>query len=168
MMQSSTRVAAATAMSFVFAVVLVGADQVRRSSPRSSSVTLEVSLKVGAGAYTGKGPGSCTHAPKGSIYGVLSEMWTVRHQEEGRSMQLTLWKPADGSAPMFNLSVSGKTNASISTVRGGQVTGSGTVTLAPSGKGGTFTIDAKGKTGEAISGTLKCEAFTPAIAEGGN
>lgn len=168
MMQSSTRVAAATAMAFVFAGALVGADQVRRTSPGSSLVPLEVSLKVGAGAYTGKGQGSCTHAPKASIFGVLSEMWTVRHQEEGRSVQLTLWKPADGSAPMFNLSVSGKTNASISTVRGGQVTGSGTVTLAPSGKGGTFTIDAKGKAGEAIGGTIACEAFTPAIAEGGN
>ncbi len=168
MMPSSIRVAAATAMSFVFAVVLVGAGQIRRTPPGSSSVPIEVSLKVGADAYTGKGQGSCTHAPKASIFGVVSEMWTVRHQDESRSVQLTLWKPADGSAQMFNLSVSGKTNASISTVRGGQVTGSGTVTLAPSGKGGTFTIDAKGKRGEAISGTIACEAFTPAIAEGGN
>ena len=66
MIPSSTRVAVATAMSFVFAVVVVGADQVRRTSPASSLVPLEVSLKVGASAYTGKGQGSCTHAPKGS------------------------------------------------------------------------------------------------------
>jgi hypothetical protein len=95
-------------------------------------------------------------------------MWTVRHQEDGRSVQLTLWKPADGSAAMFSLSVNGRKSTSLSTVRGGQVSGSGTVTLAPAGKGGTFTIDAKGPSGETFSGTFKCEAFTPAIAEGGN
>lgn len=38
----------------------------------------------------------------------------------------------------------------------------------PSGKGGTFTVDVKGKAGEALSGTFKCDAFTAAFAEGGN
>ena len=37
-----------------------------------------------------------------------------------------------------------------------------------SGKGGTFTVAAKGKAGEPVTGRLKCDAFTAAIAEGGN
>jgi hypothetical protein len=44
----------------------------------------------------------------------------------------------------------------------------GDVILTPAGKGGTRTIDAKSKAGEAIVGTIKCDAFTPHIAEGGN
>ena len=42
------------------------------------------------------------------------------------------------------------------------------MTLTPAGKGGTLTIDAKSKAGQAIAGTIKCDAFTPHIADGGN
>ena len=48
------------------------------------------------------------------------------------------------------------------------MTGTGTVILSTSAKGGTFTVAAKTTAGEAIAGTIKCEAFTPAIAEGGD
>jgi hypothetical protein len=95
-------------------------------------------------------------------------MWSVTQEADGRSVQLTLWKPSDGSASMFSLSLNVPKSITISTVRGGQTQGSGTVALVPSAKGGTFTIDAKARTGETILGTIKCEAFTPAIAEGGD
>jgi hypothetical protein len=55
----------------------------------------------------------------------------------------------------------------VSTVRGGQVTGSGKVTFEPSGKGGTFRVDATAADGTSISGTIRCDAFTPHVAEGG-
>lgn len=156
----------AAAVAITFATALTQAGQIRRQGP--AKVLLEVSLKVGSDVYDAKGQGSCTHAPKASIYGVLAEMWLVRQEGEGRSVQLTLWKPSDGSVSMFSLSVNGTKSTTISTVRGGQVLGSGTVTLTPAAKGGTFTVDAKARTGEAIAGTIRCEAFTPAIAEGGN
>ena len=145
---------------------LIYADQARRQGPAQS--TLEVSLKVGKEAFTAKGLGTGTHAPKAAIYGVLSEMWSLRQASDGRSVQLTLWKPADGSASMFSLSVDAGKLTTLSTVRGAKTSGSGTVTLAPSGKGGTFTVDAKSNAGEAVTGTIKCDAFTAAIAEGGN
>ena len=163
----ASRIASAAGVTFMLATVFVSADQVRRRS-EPALVPLEISLTAGGEAYDAKAKGSCTHAPKAAIYGILSEMWTVRHRDDGRSVQLTLWKPADGSAHMFSLSFNGKKSWTVSTVRGGQVSGSGTVALVPAGKGGTFTIDAKGPAGEAIGGTLKCEAFTPAIAEGGD
>jgi hypothetical protein len=152
-------------------VIAIGATsivlaQVRRERP--AEVPLEVSLNVAGRQYSAKGLGSCTHAPKASIYDVIAEMWTVRQQGDGGSVQLTLWKPADGSANMFTLAVSGATNTTLSTVRGSEVSGSGKVTLTPAGKGGTLTIDAKSKAGQAIAGTIKCEAFTPHIADGGN
>jgi len=162
------RTLCATAVAFTATAVLTGTAQVRRQPPERDMVPTDVSLKVAGEPYSAKGQGSCTHAAQASIYDVRSEMWTVRHEEGDRSIQVTLWKPADGSPTMFTLASSGKKSLTISTVRGGQVSGSGTVTLAPSAKGGTLTIDAKTKTGDAVTGTIKCDAFTPAIAEGGN
>ena len=159
---------AVAAVTFTFTIVLASADQVRRQSREPVRVPMEVALKTSGIPYDAKGQGSCTHARQAAIYGVLSEMWSVRHEADGRSMQLTLWKPKDGSAQMFSLSVNGKTNATVTTVRGGQPSGSGTVSLEASGKGGAFTVDAKDKSGTSITGTIKCEAFTPAIAEGGD
>ena len=164
----SSWIVSTAVLAFTSAAATVSADQVRRRGAGPDLVPVEISMKIAGEAYQAKGQGSCTHAPKGSIYGVVSEMWTVRHEQDGRSVQLTLWKPVDGSASMFTLASSGKTSTSISTVRGGQVSGSGSVTFAPSGKGGTFTVDAKGKANESVSGTITCQAFTPAIAEGGN
>jgi hypothetical protein len=94
-------------------------------------------------------------------------MWTVSQNIEGRSAQLTLWRAKKDATETFSLSVNDKKSVTVSTVRGGQVTGSGTVKLQPSGKGGTFTIDAKTASGESVTGTIVCPAFTPAIAEGG-
>jgi hypothetical protein len=163
------RVFIAIAVSFTLASICVNADQARRPSPGPSLVPMQVSLTIGSATYEAKSQGSCTHAPIASIYNVVSEMWSVSHEGDGRSVQLTFWKPADGSTQMFSLSVAGKPNVTVSTVRGGQISGSGTVSLAPSGgKGGTFTIDAKAKSGEQIRGTIKCDAFTAAMAEGGN
>jgi hypothetical protein len=70
---------------------------------------------------------------------------------------------------MVTLSVStGNSSRQISTVRGGGATsGSGKVTLEKSGSGGAFTIDAKTSDGASITGTIKCDAFAPHVAEGG-
>jgi hypothetical protein len=159
---------AVAVVAFASATTLIQAKQIRRQPGAPVQVALEVSLKTGGGRYDVKAQGSCTHAPKASIYGVLAEMWSVRQEADGRSVQLTLWKPSDGSASMFSLSLNAPKSTTITTVRGGKTMGSGIVTLAASGKGGTFTIDAKTGTGEAITGAIRCEAFTPANAEGGN
>ena len=159
----------AAAVAITCATALTQAAQSRRQGP--AKVAVEVSLKVGGVVYDAKTEGSCTHAPEASIYGVPAAMWMVRQGEGGRSVQLTLWKPSDGSASMFSLSLNGvndRRSPSINTVKGGQVMGSGTVTLAPAAKGGTFTIDAKTRMGDPVAGTIRCDAFTPAIAEGGN
>jgi hypothetical protein len=129
---------------------------------------VEVSLNVGGQRYSASAPGKCTHAPVASIYQVVSELWTVQQSHEGRSLNLSMWRPKDGSGDMLSLSVStGKTAKTISTVRGAAAAGSGKVTLAAAGKGGVFTVDAKAADGTAINGTIKCEAFVPHVAEGG-
>lgn len=126
-------------------------------------------LKVAGQAYESREPGQCTHAPAASIYAIASEMWSVQQSADGRSLALTLWKPKDGSGDMVTLSVSnGNSSRQLTTVRGGGApSGSGKVTLEKSGTGGTFTIDAKTRDGAVITGTVKCDAFAPHIAEGG-
>jgi len=90
---------------------------------------------------------------------------------KGRIIDLT---PAGAKALGFNglapvtLSVtSGNVAHQVSTVRGGTTAGSGKVTLEKSGNGGTFSVDAKSSSGASISGTIKCDAFAPHMAEGG-
>jgi hypothetical protein len=146
---------------------LLDARQAGRQPSGPQTVPVNVALKAGADTVTSSAAGTCTHAPQASIYDVVSEMWTVRQEENGRALQVTLWRPKNGSGDMFMLSVSGKKDLQVSTVKGGTPSGTGIVKLERTAKGGTFTIDAKAKTGEAITGTIQCSAFTAAIAEGG-
>src|SRR5687768_16164318 len=57
---------------------LAGETQVRRQGP--AQVPIEVSLKAGSAPYTAKGLGSCTHAPKASIYNIPAQLWTIRQE----------------------------------------------------------------------------------------
>jgi hypothetical protein len=130
---------------------------------------IQVSLKVGGQTYHSSEPGSCTHAPVASIYQIMSEMWSVQQSQQAGSLSLSFWRPKDGSADMMTLSVStGDSSHEVNTVRGGRTTsGSGKVTLAKSGNGGTFTVEAKSKDGAPITGTITCKTFAPHAAEGG-
>lgn len=142
----------------------------QRRAPGQAPVnqTMQVALTVGGATYQSSQAGKCTHAPVASIFKTMAEMWNVQQNADGRSLSLTLWKPMNGSGEMVTLSV---TNANVShqvnTVRGGEVTGTGKVTLEKAGAGGTFRVDAKTSSGTPISGTIKCDAFAPHNAEGG-
>ena len=154
----------------VLSVFVAGPDAQRRAPGQTPAKQgIEVSLKMGGQTYQSRVPGQCTHAPVASIYQVMSELWSVQQSAEGRSLSLSFWRPKDGSNDMVTLSVtSGNTSHEVNTVRGGGATsGSGKVTLAKAGEGGTFTLDAKTQNGTAISGTIKCSAFAPHLAEGG-
>jgi hypothetical protein len=158
-------------------VVSAAEGQRRAPGQERAKQAIQASLKVGGQTYESSEAGSCTHAPKASIYDVMAELWTVNQAAGERSLTLTFWKPANGSGEMFNLSVSdgkgshnvntvrGGTN--VNTVRGGTTSGSGKVTFEKSGQGGAFIIDAKTKAGAAITGKITCAAFGPHIAEGG-
>lgn len=140
------------------------------AQPADSTVPVTVALKVGADAYSFTGKATCTHAPVAGIYDMRAEQYRVQQSGDAGRLSLTMWHPASGP-DMFTLSVtSGAVRSSVSTVKvgtKGTVEGSGTVALARSGKGGTFTVSAATAKGAPITGTIKCDAFTPAFAEGG-
>jgi hypothetical protein len=151
-------------------ISLHAAGQQRRApaAPEEWKAPMQVSLKIGGQRYESSTPGKCTHAPVASIYQAVSELWSAEQSEVGRSLNLSFWRPKDGSADMVSLSItSGRSSHRVSTVRGAPLAGSGRVALQPSGKGGVFTVDAKTAEGAAIAGTIKCEVFAPHVAEGG-
>jgi hypothetical protein len=145
--------------------------QRRVTGDKKPTVGVAIALKTGGSGYEFTGQASCTHAPVASIYGVVAEQRSVEHSDAGRSLHLTLWKPKSGSSEMFSISVTAGTSAhSVDTVKatGAPPTrGSGKVNFSAAGKGGAFVIDAKAADGTPITGTIKCDAFLPAVAEGG-
>ena len=160
-----------------WAVVIAGTGWMSAREPEQrrvpgaaadSQAPMQVALTVGGQKYDSSAAGKCTHAPVASIYQVVAELWSVQQSDGERSLTLSLWRPKDGSGDMMSLSVgSGRSSNQVSTVRGAALAGSGKVTLAPAGKGGVFTVDAKTADGKAINGTIKCDALAPHIAEGG-
>lgn len=135
-------------------------------APGASKVPVTIDLQVGTETYRVSGEGTCQHAPRGSIYDIPAERWSVQHNDDSRSLALTLWRPRNGSGDMLTLAVTaGAKSHSVNTVnaeRAAKPEGSGTATLAMTGKGGTFTIKAATARQTAIIGTVTCGAFTPA------
>jgi hypothetical protein len=157
------------------AVVICGSvasAQIRRQmGAKPEQVPLHVALKAGGTPYTFDGQGVCKRAEKASIYDAPASMWSVQQDGEGRNLTLTVWRLQSGG-DMMSLGVSsGSKSHNVNTVKVGTHTdtqGTGTVKFEPAAQGGTFTIDATAADGAKITGTVKCESFTAAIAEGGN
>jgi hypothetical protein len=162
-------------MSFVLLIALSlatapNADQRRPlgSGSERAQTNATIALKMGASSYDYTGQARCEHLPKGSIFGTLAERWTVQQHDGTRSMSLTLWKPLAGGDNLITLSLSNGNKSQEVSTTGTPKQGSGSITFEPAGPGGTFVVNATSAQGAKISGTVKCEAFTPAIAEGGN
>ena len=140
--------------------------------PQEQKVAVAIDLRVNGAPYAFNGPAVCEHLAKGSIYDTLAERWSVRQDDNGRNMALTLWRPLKGSGDMvtFFVAAGGKRHE-VNTVKGPQTvktTGTGTAKFAAEGAGGTFTIDATADSGAKISGTVKCEKFTVPDVVAGN
>ena len=157
------------------ASLLISPFSIQRRTPggpvESGGVSATIALKAGAQSYDFTGTARCRHAPQASIYDAPAEMWSVQQSDGDRRLALTVWRPRSGDSMLtLSVSVGGKQHevTTVSVGGRGEVKGSGTVTFAAEGKGGTFAIRAKGADGATIAGTVTCAAFTPLVAEGGN
>ncbi len=147
----------------------------RRAAPLPASeeekVGVTIAMQVAGDPYQVTGKGTCTHEAKGSIYGTPAHQWAVEFEEPRLTFHLTFWRPANGAPDMFSLMAStGANSHAVSTTKGpdgGNVQGSGLVKLTAGASGGTFAIDATTRSGGRISGSIKCDAFTAAVAVGG-
>ena len=144
--------------------------QRRPSGSQEQRVAVAIDLTVNGTAYTFKGDAICDHLAKGSIYDIAAERWSVRHDDNGRNLNLSLWRPTGGAGDMLQLNIfMGGKRYDVSTIKSPQgPSGSGTAKLAREGTGGIFTIDATTPSGGKITGTIKCAAFPPSAAVAGD
>lgn len=144
------------------------ADQIRRQpGGGQEKVNATINLTVGATAYNFTGQAKCDHLAKGSIFGTIAERWSVSQSEGSRSLLMNLWKPLAGGENLLTLYVSTGSKDQVIDTGAPEKKGSGTVVLAPEGNGGTFTIKGTTDSGAKVSGTIKCDAFTAAVAVAG-
>lgn len=148
------------------ALMCSAATSAQRRVPGSQEkkVGVAIDLKVNGTPYVFKGEASCDHLAKGSIYDIVAERWSVRQDDNGRNISLSLWRPASGTGDMVQLNVGmGGKRYDVSTIRSPQgPSGTGSVKLVTDGAGGTFTIDATTPSAGKITGTIKCDAFPAA------
>ncbi len=158
-------------LALLIALSLAGAPdagQRRTAPPQETKTNVTIALNVGASAYKFSGPAKCEHLPKGSIYNTVAERWTVQQEDGGRNLSLTVWKPLAGGENLITLYIAeGGKRQDVQTT-GPKKQGSGTITFDQAGRGGVFTIAAISAAGAKISGTVKCDAFTDAMVEGGD
>ncbi|MGH7509296.1 MAG: hypothetical protein ACREMZ_07470 [Gemmatimonadales bacterium] len=158
----------------LFPLVACDGSAQRRSTPEAAdngSSTI-ISGMVGAKKFEASGPGRCRHTPEASIYSVPAALWMVEYSNSDNSrlkqLNLTLWRPKDGSADQISLSLeTGSTSHRINTGGRGDQIGDGKVTLTPSGAGGRFEIKGNDATGTRLDVAITCPAFAGIEAEGG-
>ena len=143
--------------------------QRRVPGSQEKKVGVAIDLKVNSVPYTFKGDAICDHLAKGSIYDIVAERWSVRHDDNGRNINLSLWRPIKGGDMVqLNVYMAGK-RYDVSTIKSPQgPSGSGSVKLVKEGTGGTFTIDAATASAGKITGTIKCDAFPASDAVAGD
>ena len=158
---------------FVGAALMLSATasaQRRPSGSQEQKVGVAIDLKVNGAPYTFKGEAICDHMADGSIYDIAAERWSVRHDDNGRNLNLSLWRPASRSGEMVQLSLfMGSKSYDVSTIKSPQgQSGAGSVKLVRAGAGGTFTVDATTASAARITGTIRCDAFPASAGDNGN
>lgn len=157
----------------IMSLLLLAAVAREAAAQRNSeSGLVNVSAKVGGKTYAAKGAGSCRHAPDASIYDVPAALWMIEYAGEGPKsltrLNLTLWRPKDGSPEQISLSLeTGSSAHRISSGGKAPPLGSGTIKLSPVGQGGSFELKGKDAGGTDVKLTVTCETFTGIEAEGG-
>src|SRR3954468_4307304 len=146
------------------------AQRLQSEAPAESAAII-VAARIGGKDYQGSGTGSCRHEPGASIRGVSAALWAVQFAgQKGavKQLNLTLWRPTDGSPDQLSLSLdTGSGSHRIQTGAEKRNSGEGSVTILPSGPGGRMEISGKEAGGKPIQLTIDCPAFAGAEGEGG-
>jgi hypothetical protein len=136
----------------------------------SGSVT--ISARIGEKTYETDAQGSCRHTPTAAIYGVPAALWMVgltgSDDAAVKSMNLTLWKPKNGTTQQFSLSLmAGSSSHRIAVGGRGEQVGGGKASVVTTGAGGRIEVSGKDDSGRTIELVVKCPVFAGVEAEGG-
>ena len=141
-------------------------------SAGADEAAITLVARVGAKSYTGTLSGSCQHEPDAAIYDLPSALWTV--QAGGapgnaiKQLNLTLWRPKNGSADQISLSLqAGTSSTRIEINPRDRPMGAVKVTLESKSSGGTFDLTGKDAKGKKVKLTIGCPTFDAIVAEGG-
>jgi hypothetical protein len=138
----------------------------------SAQGNLNITGNIGGKSLQASGSGSCRHAPDASIHGVSASLWMVQYGSSGdgavKQLNLTLWRPKDGSPDQLSLALEGKSGEHrIETGPNAESQGEGSVTILPNGPGGRLELNGKDAGGKPVQITIDCPAFAGVEAEGG-
>ena len=142
------------------------------AAPASADqISVSIEARVAGKSYQGSGPGECRHADEASIHGVSAALWMVQYEgsKDGlKRLNLTLWRPKDGSPDQLSLVVETKSGSHrIQSGTADNNAGEGSVTILPSGPGGRLEISGKEAEGKPVQITIECSGFGDVEAEGG-
>jgi hypothetical protein len=155
----------------LFCVVAVGANRVDAQSSQNPG-SVKISAKVGSKSYESAAQGSCRHTPTAAIYGVPAALWMVgvtgSEDAAVKNMNLTLWKPKNGSPQQFSLNLTTGSSSHRMDVGGrGEQVGSGKASVVSAGTGGRIEISGKDESGKTIEVVVHCPSFAGVEAAGG-
>jgi hypothetical protein len=167
------RVACMTAAILLFCLSSEAAAQepqrLQASGNSHLALALNITAKIKGKTYQANGTGSCRHAPDASIRGVSASMWMVQYNGDGGAitqLNLTLWRPKDGSPDQVSLSLEGKPGSHrVEAGAGGENRGEATVAILPNGPGGRLEIKGRDAEGKPMQLTIDCPAFAGAGAD---
>ena len=140
--------------------------------PVTESTEVDISGQLGSKSYSSSIAGTCKHEPSASIYDVPAALYMVEAQgAEGsqiKQLNLTLWRPKNGSADQVSLSLQvGSSSSRIDVNPRSKAVGGATVELKPTGSGGTFELKGKDDKGKTLNLTISCPTFAAVEAAGG-
>jgi hypothetical protein len=133
---------------------------------------VSVSARVGSKSYSATVSGSCKHEPSASIYDLPAALYMVQAEggdgSEIKHLNLTLWRPKNGTADQVSLSLNaGSTTSRVDVNPRTPAVGAASVQLKRSDTGGTFELKGKDANGTPLTLTITCAEFGGVEAAGG-
>jgi hypothetical protein len=156
-----------TATLLLMSVVARDAAAQRRAAgqqPTSDPPVTQVQViaRLGSKTYSSNLPGSCKHEPAASIYDLPADGSSVKQ------LNLTLWRPKNGTADQISLSLdAGSKPTRIDVNPRSKPVGSGRVRFTPGESGGKFELVGKDAKGTSVNLTISCPSFDAVEAAGG-
>jgi hypothetical protein len=136
----------------------------------AGAVPLSIEATVDGRRYAAEGTGECRHAPDAYIYGEPSAMWLVQYRgaDEVRSLSLTLWQPKSGADEQVSVTLGTEhASPSISTVRGGEMSGTASAGVEMEGAGARLRVDGRDAAGDVLRIEVRCAHVGAVEAVGG-
>jgi hypothetical protein len=140
--------------------------------PAGETSAVSVIARLGTKSYTSNIAGTCKHEPSASIYDTPAALYLVEAAgddgSEIKQLNLTLWRPKNGSPDQISLSLgAGGNTYKIDVNPRTPAAGSATAELRKEGAGGTLELKGNDAKGTPLSLTVSCPTFAGVVAEGG-